>query len=53
MFGLPLTVIDVGTSGLERELELLVCDQGGGAGGAGGGDTGVGGTGGSSTGGGR
>ena len=24
MFGLPLTVIDVGTSGLERELGLLV-----------------------------
>jgi hypothetical protein len=24
MFGLPLTVIDVGTSGLERELEFLV-----------------------------
>src|SRR6266568_280848 len=24
MFGLPLTVIDVGTAGLERELELLV-----------------------------
>ena len=24
MFGLPLTVLDVGTSGLERELELLV-----------------------------
>ncbi len=24
MFGLPLTVIDTGTSGLERELELLV-----------------------------
>jgi hypothetical protein len=26
MFGLPLTVLDVGTSGLERELELLVDD---------------------------
>jgi len=26
MFGLPLTVLDVGTSGLERELELLVGD---------------------------
>jgi hypothetical protein len=24
MFGLPLTVLDVGTSGLERELELLI-----------------------------
>ena len=24
MFGLPLTVVDVGTSGLERELEILV-----------------------------
>jgi Protein of unknown function (DUF1638) len=24
MFGLPLTVLDVGTGGLERELELLV-----------------------------
>ncbi len=32
MFGLPLTVVDVGTSGLERELELLV-RGGGGAGG--------------------
>jgi hypothetical protein len=29
MFGLPLTVVDVGTSGLERELELLVGDAGG------------------------
>jgi hypothetical protein len=41
MFGLPLTVIDVGTSGLERELELLVRGEGGagiegGEGGAGG-----------------
>jgi hypothetical protein len=25
MFGLPLTVLDVGTAGLERELELLIC----------------------------
>jgi hypothetical protein len=24
MFGLPLTVLDVGTSGLERELELFI-----------------------------
>jgi hypothetical protein len=24
MFGLPLTVLDVGTGGLERELELLL-----------------------------
>jgi hypothetical protein len=24
-FGLPLTVVDTGTGGLERELELLVC----------------------------
>ena len=26
MFGLPLTVLDVGTGGLEHELELLLCD---------------------------
>jgi Protein of unknown function (DUF1638) len=30
MFGLPLTVIDVGTSGLERELEILVAEDGSG-----------------------
>jgi hypothetical protein len=28
MFGLPLTVLNVGTGGLERELELLVCEDG-------------------------
>ena len=28
MFGLPLTVLDVGTGGLERELELLICAAG-------------------------
>ena len=28
MFGLPLTVIDVGTAGLERELESLVAGAG-------------------------
>jgi Protein of unknown function (DUF1638) len=28
MFGLPLTVIDVGTTGLERELESLVAGAG-------------------------
>jgi Protein of unknown function (DUF1638) len=28
MFGLPLTVLDVGTAGLERELELLVSGTG-------------------------
>ncbi len=28
MFGLPLTVIDVGTGGLERELESLVAGAG-------------------------
>jgi Protein of unknown function (DUF1638) len=33
MFGLPLTVVDVGTSGLERELERLVGDESGSAGG--------------------
>ena len=27
-FGLPLTVVDTGTGGLERELELLVCGDG-------------------------
>jgi hypothetical protein len=26
MFGLPLQVIEVGTGGLERELELLVTE---------------------------
>ena len=26
MFGLPLTVIDIGTGGLERELERLVAE---------------------------
>jgi hypothetical protein len=30
MFGLPLKVIDVGTTGLERELELLVGEDAGG-----------------------
>jgi hypothetical protein len=29
MFGLPLTVIDVGTTRLERELESLIQDAGG------------------------
>jgi hypothetical protein len=40
---LPLTVIDVGTSGLERELELLVRGQGGAGieGGAGEGGAGI------------
>jgi hypothetical protein len=28
LFGLPLTVVDVGTAGLERELELLLTDAG-------------------------
>jgi Protein of unknown function (DUF1638) len=28
MFGLPLTVMDVGISGLERELALLLCEAG-------------------------
>jgi hypothetical protein len=28
MFGLPLTVVDVGTSGLERELERLLAEPG-------------------------
>jgi hypothetical protein len=28
MFGLPLTVIDVGTGGLERELARLLADAG-------------------------
>jgi hypothetical protein len=28
LFGLPLTVIDVGTAGLERELESLVAGAG-------------------------
>jgi len=56
MFGLPLTVIDVGTSGLERELELLVCDKGDvgwTAGGAGNGGAGNGGAGNGGAGGGR
>ena len=26
MFGLPLTIIDVGTGGLERELALLLAE---------------------------
>jgi hypothetical protein len=26
MFGLPLTVLDIGTGGLERELALLLGD---------------------------
>ena len=35
MFGLPLQVIEVGTTGLERELELLVSEPAaGGTGGA-------------------
>ncbi len=29
MFGLPLTVVDVGTSGLERELERLLAEPAG------------------------
>jgi len=34
MFGLPLTVIDVGTAGLERELELLLSQTAAGSGGS-------------------